>query len=120
MFRHHFWHKKIDGKAIDHASRKGEEGLRIWARKRLIKYVRLPSKELFRDGTQTPLHGNIVFYAQHATACCCRKCMEEWYGIDKDRHLTDEEIDYFTELIMIYIHDRLVDLPEKEERRDER
>ena len=116
MFRHHYWHIDIDEIAINNAKRKGLEGLRTWATKRLDKHVRLPSKELFRDGTQTPLNGNVVFYAQHATACCCRKCMEEWHGIDRNRPLTDDEIQYFTELIMLYIQDRLPNLPEQREK----
>jgi len=38
--------------------------------------------------------------------------MNEWYDIDRNRPLTDEEIDYFLELIMLYIKDRLSTLPE--------
>ena len=30
------------------------------------------------DGKQTPMRGHPVFIAQHATACCCRGCLEKW------------------------------------------
>lgn len=29
------------------------------------------------DGKQTPMRGHPVFIAQHATACCCRGCLEK-------------------------------------------
>lgn len=35
------------------------------------------------DGKQTPMRGHPVFIAQHATACCCRGCLEKWYHIPK-------------------------------------
>ena len=31
------------------------------------------------DGKQTPMRGHPVFIAQHATACCCRGCLEKWH-----------------------------------------
>ena len=37
------------------------------------------------DGKQTPIRGHPVFIAQHATATCCRKCIQKWHGIEKDR-----------------------------------
>ena len=33
------------------------------------------------DGRQTPWRGHPVFVAQHATATCCRGCLEKWHGI---------------------------------------
>jgi len=30
-----------------------------------------------RDGRQTPMRGHPVFIAQHATAACCRGCLEK-------------------------------------------
>ncbi|MGV7225236.1 MAG: DUF4186 family protein [Nitrospinales bacterium] len=37
------------------------------------------------DGKQTPMRGHPVFIAQHATATCCRKCIQKLYGIEKGR-----------------------------------
>ena len=111
MIRHHFWHKTIDNKALKHAEGKGIEGLREAAEHRLLKYVGKPSSQLFRDGMQTPMNGNVLFYAQHATATCCRKCIEAWHGIERERPLKDDEIQYMTELVMRYVHKRLPELP---------
>ena len=111
MIRHHYWHKTIDSKALGHAQRKGVIGLREVAEHRLRQYVGLPSSQLFRDGMQTPTSGNVIFYAQHATATCCRKCMEAWHAIDREAPLGDQEIGYLTELVMRYIQARLPELP---------
>lgn len=59
------------------------------------------------DGRQTPMKNHPVFIAQHATATCCRGCMEKWYHIPKTRDLTDEEIDYFQSLIMKWIDTKM-------------
>jgi len=55
------------------------------------------------DGKQTPMKSHPVFIAQHATATCCRSCLYKWYGIPKNRLLTDHEIDFCVELIMSWI-----------------
>jgi hypothetical protein len=44
-----------------------------------------------RDGKQTPLRGHPVFIAQHATATCCRGCLEKWHGLPRGRALSDAE-----------------------------
>ena len=43
------------------------------------------------DGKQTPFRGNPIFVAQHATATCCRKCLEKWHGITRGHILTADE-----------------------------
>ena len=69
-----------------------------------------------RDGRQTPYSRNSIYYAQHAVACCCRKCIEYWYGIPQDHALTDGQIRFFSELCLLYIFERFPDLPESGER----
>lgn len=51
------------------------------------------------DGKQTPWRNHPVFVAQHATATCCRTCLEKWHAIPKGRVLTDEEKSYVVEVI---------------------
>lgn len=75
--RHHFWHTEIDEPAERKAKKWGTNKIRSWVRNRLIKMLMPPSKKIYRDGMQTPKFGNIVFYAQHSTSTCCRKCVEE-------------------------------------------
>ena len=55
------------------------------------------------DGKQTPMRGHPVFIAEHATATCCRGCLNKWYGIPKNRELTDIEVDYIVKVIMMWI-----------------
>jgi hypothetical protein len=38
---------------------------------------RLAPAEPKNDGKQTPMRGHPVFIAQHATATCCRGCLEK-------------------------------------------
>ncbi len=52
------------------------------------------------DGKQTPMRGHPVFIAQHATATCCRKCIQKWHRIEKGRALNETEVDFVVKLIM--------------------
>lgn len=105
MWRHYYWHIEIDQKAINHARRKGKAGIRVAADKRIRNSV--GDGNPYRDGIQTPKKGNTLYYAQHATATCCRKCIEEWHGIPIGQPLTDDQIAYFKELVILYIEERL-------------
>ena len=58
------------------------------------------------DGKQTPMRGHPVFIAQHATATCCRGCLQKWYRIGKGRALSDDEIGVIVELRMGWIKDQ--------------
>ena len=55
------------------------------------------------DGKQTPMRGHPVFIGQHATATCCRGCIQKWHGIEKSRALNAAEVDYVVALIMGWI-----------------
>src|SRR6476620_6095227 len=52
---------------------------------------RLAPAEPLNDGRQTPWRGHPVFVAQHATATCCRTCLQKWHAIAKGSALTPEE-----------------------------
>lgn len=111
LIRHHFFHRLIDDTALQHARRKGRRRLKEAARGRLRKY--LAPAEPKRDGRQTPLQGNAIYYAQHATATCCRTCLEYWHGIPKGRLLTPQEFDYCATLIELYLDEVLPDLADE-------
>ena len=64
------------------------------------------NRQPYRDGYQTPFQGNILYYAQHALAICCRKCVQDWYGIPAGRDLNSEEVMWFVRLIMRYVEHR--------------
>jgi len=113
LIRHHFWHVDLDEEAVRKARRKGKSGLVVAVRKRIRQSV--GKEKPFRDGQQTPFSRNVIFYAQHATASCCRTCMEYWHGIPKGRALTDAEVEYLTQLAMLFITERMPDLPQSGE-----
>lgn len=56
------------------------------------------------DGKQTPMKNHPVFIAQHATATCCRKCLEKWHGIKMGQELTEQQIKYIVSIIMHWLH----------------
>lgn len=56
-----------------------------------------------QDGRQTPMRGHPVFVAQHATAACCRGCLEKWHQIPKGRELTEAQQQRIVDVIMEWI-----------------
>ncbi len=117
--RYEMWTKEIDELAINHALRKGSVKLREAAFKRLKQSIgavyKMPDgiKRPYRDGYQTPYSGNIIYYAQHAVACCCRKCIEYWHGIPNGRDLNEQELEYFTNLVMNYTKARVPEIKDE-------
>jgi hypothetical protein len=69
---------------------------------------RLAPAEPHKDGKQTPYRGHPVFVAQHATATCCRSCLQRWHGIPKGRELTADERAYAVDVICRWIEQDLV------------
>jgi Domain of unknown function (DUF4186) len=55
---------------------------------------RLAPAEPENDGRQTPMGKHPIFIAQHATATCCRGCLEKWHAIPKGRPLSPAEKSY--------------------------
>jgi predicted Fe-S protein YdhL (DUF1289 family) len=51
------------------------------------------------DGKQTPFRNHPVFVAQHATATCCRGCLQKWHRIEQGRELTPEEQQYVARVL---------------------
>lgn len=66
--------------------------------------TRLASPHPQNDGKQTPFKGHPVFKAQHATATCCRGCLQKWHSIPKGKELVEEEIDYVVKVIVAWIN----------------
>jgi len=105
--RHQMWHVTIDHEALRRARALSLDDLRLVAERRIRTKTFSGIPHPVYDGRQTPMHGNVIYYAQHATATCCRKCMHYWHGIPQDRPLQEKEIIYLTELIMRYCQERL-------------
>lgn len=99
-FRSKFHLKQNDREYI---ALKGLETIRLHAYDLITK--RLAPKNVPNDGHQTPMKGHPVFIAQHATATCCRGCLEKWHKISKNKELSKDEIDYIVNIIMTWIID---------------
>ena len=65
---------------------------------------RVAPAEPVNDGKQTPMRGHPVFIAQHATATCCRGCIEKWHKFPQHRELTKTEQEYLVSVIMEWIN----------------
>lgn len=114
FIRHHFWHVEIDGKAMRKARKAGRKAMAKLIDDRLRKSVAADPTNMKRwDGTQTPRQGDVIYYAQHATASCCRRCIERWHGIQLSGTLTDDQIKYLGRLVRRYIDKRIPDLAEE-------
>ena len=81
-----------------------EKGMEVM-RRHAEDFVRqkLAPAEPANDGRQTPMHGHPVFKAMHATACCCRGCLNKWYKVPLHRELTDSEQQRIVNLLMAWI-----------------
>ena len=95
----------LDGEDRDYIAKRGLPQISLHARDFIRR--RLASRDPKNDGKQTPFQGHPVFKAQHATATCCRGCLEKWYGIRKGRPLSAKEIETVLGTIMEWIQSKL-------------
>lgn len=61
--------------------------------------ARVAPAEPKNDGKQTPWRNHPVFIAQHATATCCRGCIEKWHAVPKGRPLSQPELEHLLSVI---------------------
>lgn len=105
IIRHVFWHTPIEREALlkvlSHGKTKTKERAKRTVRSRIGKLTAW-------DGRQTPMgKDEMINYAQHATATCCRKCLEAWHNIPMDGILSNDQIDFCADLIMKYVETRV-------------
>jgi len=81
-----------------------EKGIAVMRRhaKDFVRQKLAPADPV-NDGKQTPMHGHPVFKAMHATACCCRACLNKWYKVPLHRELTETEQEKIVNLLMAWI-----------------
>lgn len=68
---------------------------------------RLAPAAPLHDGHQTPMRGHPVFVAQHACACCCRKCLFRWYRVPEGRPLTQRQQEKIVRLLLAWIEKQM-------------
>ena len=96
---------KLKQKDIDYINQKGLETIKKHAQDFIAKRVALAF--VANDGKQTPMKGHPVFIAQHATATCCRKCINKWHKFPIGTQLTQQQQDYIVEIIMKWLEKQL-------------
>ena len=92
---------RLTKKEREYLSEKGMDTIRRHG----VDFVRqkLSPADPLNDGKQTPMHGHPVFKAMHATACCCRGCLNKWYKVPLHRELTESEQQRIVNLLMAWI-----------------
>lgn len=93
-FRNSF---KLKGKELEYLKSRGIDEILNHARN--FVQNRLAPSDIANDGKQTPFKNHPVFIAQHATATCCRACLEKWYGIARGKELSEKEVEYIIRVI---------------------
>ncbi|MCQ2754889.1 MAG: DUF4186 domain-containing protein [bacterium] len=98
-FRNRF---KLRAKELEYIKDKGLDKIHSHA----CDFIRdrVAQVEPANDGKQTPMRGHPVFIAQHATATCCRGCIEKWHHFPKSVELTQEQQEYLVSIIMEWIN----------------
>ena len=85
--------KYIADKGLETIRRHAEDFVRI----------RLAPAHPASDGRQTPMRGHPVFVAQHATATCCRGCLNRWWKVPLGVALSQDRQAKVVGLIMAWI-----------------
>ena len=92
---------KLKEKDREYLLSKGVETIESHARDFIAK--RVAPANPHNDGKQTPTKGHPVFTAQHATACCCRGCINKWHKFPKDVPLNQNQQEYLVGIIMEWL-----------------
>ncbi|CAA9892263.1 conserved hypothetical protein [Candidatus Methylobacter favarea] len=99
----------LKGKDLDYLRSKSLPVILVHAQDFIAE--RLAPAVLENDGKQTPFRGHPVFVAQHATACCCRGCLQKWHYIAKGRALTPAEEAYIVAVLERWLLEETKKLP---------
>ena len=87
--------------------------LETWGLPKVMKQAedlirtRLAPAQPKNDGRQTPWRNHPVFVAQHATATCCRGCLEKTHGIAKGHELDAGELEHVLAAIERWLRTQL-------------
>ena len=96
---------QLQGKDLEYLHNKGLTTVLSHANDFITKRLAPAFPE--KDGKQTPFRGHPVFVAQHATACCCRSCLEKWHHIPKGRSLSVDEQAYIINVLKYWLLEEL-------------
>lgn len=89
---------RLKGKELEYLHSKGIDTILEHGRDFID--TRLAPANPPNDGKQTPMKNHPIFIAQHATATCCRGCLQKWHGIpSKDHELKLQEKEYIMKVL---------------------
>ena len=91
----------LRARELAYVASRGPEAVRRHAREFID--ARLAAAVPDKDGKQTPWGGHPVFRAQHATATCCRTCLQSNHGIARGHELGERERQYVVDVICRWI-----------------
>ena len=94
---------RLRGSDLNYLQSKGLPAILQHAQDFIAK--RLAPAEIANDGKQTPFRGHPVFVAQHATATCCRGCLQKWHRIPAGKSLDAEECAYVLRILERWLAD---------------
>jgi hypothetical protein len=92
---------RLSAKDLDYIDQRGLEVIRSHAVDFIAK--RIAPEKILNDGKQTPFKDHPVFVAQHATATCCRNCIQKWHSYPKGVAMSEIQQKYIVDLIMFWI-----------------
>lgn len=98
---------KLKKKDIEYIKQKGLDTIKTHAKDFVSK--RIAPAFIANDGKQTPMKNHPVFVAQHATATCCRQCINKWHKFPLNVALTQVQQDYIVDIIMEWIKRQIKD-----------
>ncbi|GJJ16328.1 DUF4186 family protein [Mycolicibacterium mageritense] len=110
LIRAHYWHVPIDQWAYNSARRLGKEEVRRRVERRVIAALAEPGAY---NGRSAPYSKDIIAYAQHATATCCRRCASYWHGLPSDAAVRPSaaQLRHAVTIALTWLDIRLPDLP---------
>jgi len=108
--RHFFFNLPVTPRIEQFAKTKGLDGIETVVQQHLTQ-KRMLNFDPIWDRRQTKmLNGTIVHWARHAMGCCCRQCLAYWHNVPLNATLTHADVDYFRELLMVYVKSRIPSL----------
>ena len=96
---------KLNKKYKDYVALQGMDKIEKHAKDFIAK--RIARADIPNDGKQTPMKNHPVFIAQHATATCCRKCINKWHRFEMGMELNENQQEYIVGLIMLWIEKQM-------------
>lgn len=95
------YRRKLLAAELEYLREKGFD--EVVAQARRFVEERLAPPPGSEDGRQTPYRGHPVFIAQHATASCCRGCLDTWHGISRSGAMTPVQVDWVVGLLSAWL-----------------